>query len=62
MNFAAFVIIYDIDTIIMGPLFNNFFTENTMEMDDAHKKAVEKKHEEDDGLPHEDADYMYSEM
>lgn len=59
MNFAAFVIIYDIDTIIMGPLFNNFFTENTMEMDDAHVEAVKKKHK-DDGLPHEDADYMYS--
>lgn len=42
-DFAAFVIVYDIDTIIMGPLFNNFFRPQDMTIDDDHKKLLEEK-------------------
>ena len=41
-DFAAFVIIYDIDTIIMGPLFNNFFRPQDMELDQAHQDCLKE--------------------
>lgn len=35
-DFAAFVIIYDIDSIIMGPLFNNFVKPQDLELCEEH--------------------------
>jgi len=32
-DFAAFVIVFDLDTIIVGPFLNNFFNPSDMELD-----------------------------
>ena len=35
-DFTAFMIIYDIDALIMGPLFNKFIKPQDWELDDQH--------------------------
>ena len=47
-DFTAFMIIYDIDALIMGPLFNNFIKPQDWELDDQHKEELEKKKEDAD--------------
>ena len=53
-DFTAFMIIYDIDALIMGPLFNNFIKPQDWDLDDQHKEELsEMKEGADENERHE---------